>query len=175
MAELHSLLQEVFDAQEGKLNQSEQAALEAKLEGALMASAIGARQKVYERLGARDWDYMEGVLRRRIDDNDAIACGGVSVNAIAQATATAAVNLASTVEAIDRGGLTDGEKRLLKHDLVDAEGEAKDGNLVGFVKAIVPACEKAGKCATSLTAVLTFLAELAKGIPTDGDNAERPI
>ena len=119
MAEFHSLLQEVFDAQDGMLKQSEQAALEAKLEGALMTSAIGMRQKVYEGLEAHDWGYMEGVLRRKIDD-DAIACGGVNVNIIAQATATAAINFASTVEAIDRGGLSDGEKRLLKHDLVDA-------------------------------------------------------
>lgn len=175
MAELSILLNEVFRAQSGELTHAEQKSLEAKLEGALFTGPIGARQKVREKLTAHDWDYIEGVIRHKLDEYEVAKAGGVNVNASAQATATAAVTLSLAIDAIEHGKLSDKKKEKLEHELINADVAAKSGNLARFASSVVSACEKAGKCANSLTAVLTFLASLAKDIPTDGTNADRPI
>ena len=175
MAELAVLLQKVFEAQNGNLSQDEQISLESKLEGALFTSELRARQTVHERLKAHDWDYIEGVVRTKLDEHEVAKAGGVNVSASAQATATAAVTLSLAIDAIEHGTLSDKKKEKLEHELVNADAAAKSGNLARFASSVVSACEKAGKCANSLTAVLTFLASLAKDIPTDGTDADRPI
>lgn len=176
MAELQMLLSDVLDAEKGKLNDQQLKELASRIEGSLLtASDLFRRQDVTRHLQERDWNYIDGALRNLIDQREVSAGGGVNVNTTAQATAVTTVSLGITIETVERGSLTNNEKRELKHELVDADSNAKNGKLAEFAKNAVSACEKAGKCANSLTAVLTLLAELAKGIPTDGSNTERPI
>ena len=85
MAEMYYLLQEVMDAQDGKLNEEELSALEEELSGALVGvSQTPQKLRLLDKIKDREWTFLEGLLRHDIDEREARE-GAINDGAVAQA------------------------------------------------------------------------------------------
>lgn len=126
MAELEYYLQWIMKAQDGQLGEDDLKRLETELEGALVGVGNRSRQKYLGPIRNRDWDLLAGIVRRKVNDDQVRAAGGMSVNAVANATASVALSIAQHVSDTYReiqtcDGLTNEQKQELAQLVVDMQ------------------------------------------------------
>lgn len=121
--QLIPVLQAVFDAQEGKLDDNGVQRLKSLVRGALGTRANVSR--VTKAIEEEDWYLLEGELRRKMSELDASAkSSSVRAQASSEANATSSVNISAVLKAQETISVTNELDAKQKKELVRLLQEA---------------------------------------------------